>query len=107
MRQRWGVMAVIAVFLLCTASYGFGRASSKVKMVDLNITVGVYDSEMKPLTGKGGVVLVLKQFGGNPWPEEHWSRIAGVPDATGNVTAKTKFPLDPKVTEAMARKARE
>lgn len=90
------------------ASYSFGR-SSKVKMVDLNITVGVYDGQMRPLTGEGGVILVVKQlsFRDKPWPEDHWSRVAGVPNAQGELRGKAKFPLDPEVTAEMARQARQ
>lgn len=108
MRRRWLAVVMMVAAVLCFASYSFGR-SSKVKMVDLNITVGVYDGQGRPLTGDGGVVLVVKQlsFSNRIWPEEHWSRITGVPNAQGDLTGKAKFPLDPAVTAEMARQAKQ
>lgn len=108
MYRRWMVFATLITAALCFASYSYGR-SSKVKMVDLNITVGVYDGQMRPLSGEGGVILVVKQlsFSNRVWPEDHWSRVTGVPNAQGDLTGKAKFPLDPAVTAEMARQAKQ
>lgn len=105
MKQRWLIVAAI-IIMLCGASYSFGRAS-KIKMVDMHYTFGIYDAKMRPLSGEGGVVVVIKQvsYSDRLWPEEHWSRISGHPDPEGNLRGKAKFPLDPKVTGEMDRAA--
>lgn len=107
MSRWWQIGVLLAVVAMSWTSFSLGR-STKVKMVDLNITVGVYDGKMRPLTGEGGVVLVVKQlsFSDRVWPEDHWSRISGVPNLSGDLSGKAKFPLDPQVTAEMARRAK-